>query len=222
MVDEQKCFICGKPVLGIDGQDVVLDTSHLSIESASATKILADEAFGSCHIKCLSESEWGKLWYQNLINYLERVRGYEVLRTLKDHTVMVDHSNSIFPICSHYGYLFTLRLKDFTEIHKSNDKVCIATGSNINVRVDNRENWYAIFSQERASQKPFELLSLIESLGVSDKLIEPDVISEIIISHDMLEKYDVKDTKWLSMFVSHEKSIPDEVYDFLRNHLRMG
>jgi hypothetical protein len=77
------CFICGKHVLGLTGQDVQLDPDTIRWRGAPAllvNEILADEDYGDCHVVCfrqLGRREFWKEWC---------LRGYPAAVEVDEHT----------------------------------------------------------------------------------------------------------------------------------------
>jgi hypothetical protein len=66
------CFICKRPVLEFEGQFDKLDT-YLLNESDDAYQ---QGAFGWCHARCLSTSNWGAFWAQRRIHHMTEVMGF--------------------------------------------------------------------------------------------------------------------------------------------------
>lgn len=56
------CFVCGQPVVGLQGQDYDWNTTLLRPDRGEDQRILDQKAFGPCHLLCLVHSEWGRFW----------------------------------------------------------------------------------------------------------------------------------------------------------------
>lgn len=55
----QTCFYCKKPVLGLSGNDEILDTAYLSSED---TDLFDNKIYGECHSICLIASSRAERW----------------------------------------------------------------------------------------------------------------------------------------------------------------
>jgi hypothetical protein len=69
------CFICNHQVIGLSGQDLTLDTFYLHGEPEDR-QVVADNAFGDCHLLCLVNSKWGRFWGKRVLGNLKNVRRY--------------------------------------------------------------------------------------------------------------------------------------------------
>lgn len=55
------CTFCSLPVLGLSGQDFLLDTGYF-LDDPADRAARAAHAYGDCHLRCLIESTWGSFW----------------------------------------------------------------------------------------------------------------------------------------------------------------
>jgi hypothetical protein len=84
------CCFCKMPVLGIFGQDDLLDSYNLQREEEDQ-RAVAEGAFGSCHIKCLLNSPWNDFWVKRrLANFMDP-RGYKLIYEEEDGRIFRDH-----------------------------------------------------------------------------------------------------------------------------------
>lgn len=77
------CFICGKSVLGLTGQDVHLDPDAIRWRGAPAllvNEIIADEEYGDCHVVCFRQLGRRELWREWLL------RGYPAAVQVDERT----------------------------------------------------------------------------------------------------------------------------------------
>lgn len=70
------CCFCGLPVLGIWGQDDVLDSYHFQ-STADDQRAIAEGVYGECHLRCLTASSWKEFWTARRVANLIRVREFE-------------------------------------------------------------------------------------------------------------------------------------------------
>lgn len=70
-----QCFICGLPVLGLAGQDAVLDTFVL-VDEPEDFELVRASKFGDVHLCCLAHDNSRHLWYQRRLRNLVHVRSY--------------------------------------------------------------------------------------------------------------------------------------------------
>lgn len=66
-----KCFACERPTLGLEGQDLSMDSLFLADGFRDALKA---GAFGSVHATCLISSPWGHAWAGAVDRHLQRCR----------------------------------------------------------------------------------------------------------------------------------------------------
>ena len=72
------CPFCGRIVLGLKGQDVVLDTFFLGGEDADR-RLLRDGFYGDCHVFCLEQSGCGPIWGDRILKNFRDVRKLAVV-----------------------------------------------------------------------------------------------------------------------------------------------
>ena len=86
------CFMCGDPVLELEGQDVVLATVHLRERpSQPDAEALDAGAFGAVHLRCFVGSRWGPFWAARIREgFEEGPRGLPV-RWESDDLVLIRH-----------------------------------------------------------------------------------------------------------------------------------
>ncbi len=71
------CPFCGRIVLGLKGQDVVLDTFFLGGEDADR-RLVRDGLYGDCHVFCLEQSDCGPIWADRILRNFRDVRNFAV------------------------------------------------------------------------------------------------------------------------------------------------
>lgn len=62
------CFACGKPVLGLAGMDMLLDSFYLD-EEPDSRNIIRDKQYGPVHNKCLMSSTYRDAWINRLTHH---------------------------------------------------------------------------------------------------------------------------------------------------------
>jgi hypothetical protein len=164
------CCFCRSVVLGIPGQDDVLDSYNLqsSPEDERATN---DRIYGACHLKCFLDSSWQSFWTKRRIENFVKNRGFEVVQDDAHTLLLRDHrsgSNVISPIPG------VLLLASDRQIREGLD----VSGSSITFRVKER-NWeLPSLIKNRIAESSFSdtgkmsLLRLAELFGIVDKLLD--------------------------------------------------
>ena len=84
------CCFCKIPVLGIFGQDDLLDTYNLQRDEEDQ-RAVAEGAFGSCHIKCLLSSPWNDFWVKRRLANFMGPRGYRLIHEEEDGRIFRHH-----------------------------------------------------------------------------------------------------------------------------------
>ena len=84
------CCFCKMPVLGIFGQDDLIDTYNLQREEEDQ-RAVAEGAFGSCHIKCLLSSPWNDFWVKRRPATFMDPRGYRLTHEEEDGRIFRHH-----------------------------------------------------------------------------------------------------------------------------------
>jgi len=85
------CFICGRLVLGLVGQDTVLDTMFLKSEEED-NQVVQESAFGPVHYSCLLRSKWVQFWSKRIYENLTEVRRMPVIAVTDGYVAL---SNSV-------------------------------------------------------------------------------------------------------------------------------
>ncbi len=73
-MQETLCFLCGNVVLGLVGQDAVMDTYLIDNNTPEARQVITRRAFGNCHLRCLIQSPYGGFWAQCMARHEARVK----------------------------------------------------------------------------------------------------------------------------------------------------
>src|ERR1700722_7675022 len=72
------CCFCSLPVLGVPGQDTVLDSYHFK-STPEDQRAIAEKIFGDCHLSCFVDSPWSDFCSSRCIENLTEIKGFEVL-----------------------------------------------------------------------------------------------------------------------------------------------
>lgn len=159
------CFECKLPVLGLRGQDTMLDTYYLT---SSDQDILDADAFGDCHLICLATSKWIERWIVALRRNFEGVRRFPLLSSEPAWIYKVQTTAELFVVYP-TGRVEQLEPRTIRAVEAGDSKIDIVEELMIEFDPAMREKIIALGQGERLSW-------LIDELGVRDRLLEPTMV----------------------------------------------
>lgn len=200
----QRCFICNGSVLGLVGQDELLDSVYLT---DADSELIANEIFGECHSTCLQGSPWVHRWSNLRVNALLEIRGYIELKTHEARVCLNPKAQ--------------IALVELTHSHKcvsiSTNMLDLSTLKDKNIFVEHEVNWN-LGEQVKMFIPLLEtgavsMGSIIELLGIREKY------SELVVSQGWLQQ--TPDTReyiesgYLSGSCRYPLDVPSSVRDLL-------
>jgi hypothetical protein len=218
-VVESKCFLCGNIVLGIKGQDAVLQPYYLQEEGRS---VVAADLYGPCHLSCLVTSQWGGFWAERRIKHIEGVLG---LPRVFDHGELVAFGNA------RHQEAIIVR-SDGVEFQVSFGSAATALQISGGYLVPVRDEWYLhlpahaslvkTIQEALLKEGSYALHHLMIALGLADRLLFPEALerAELQIRNPNSKKTRRLIQSWSDTFVSarafYSSFIPDAVMGVVR------
>ena len=89
------CFICGKLVLEIQGQDHVFKHYYLRSIDSEDQEALDQGAEGACHLLCMIHSQWGELWSRRTIEHWISVLGHDLVIQNEQMVILIDYDRPV-------------------------------------------------------------------------------------------------------------------------------
>jgi hypothetical protein len=169
MLDARPCFLCGNTVLGLAGQDIVLDTFLLR-PGKRDDEVLAEEAFGPCHLKCLIGSRWASFWSERVSQNYTFVRKLRAVHRSDEVSVFRNRLIAETVVVRSNGWIgsFTDAELKVAETVPEGQLVPVSMQAAWDVTAD--RDLHAAIETAMAAQKPFSLFEYVSRLGLADRL----------------------------------------------------
>jgi hypothetical protein len=175
MSSQPNCFICGNRVLGLRGQDIVLDTFYLQAHEEAAD-IIAQNAFGEAHLKCFVGSQWSGAWAQCIAENLIHVRRFETLLNRTDLQILRNPKMREVALIRADGWIRFLSERSLGAARSSPAGVSIAVKEEMSVVLPENQALLGNLEQAFHAKQYAHLSELVVALGVADYLLFPDSI----------------------------------------------
>lgn len=204
------CCICGAPVLGLEGQDALLDTYFLLGEREDG-QALADEIFGECHQTCLVSSGWGAFWANRKIHNFVNIRGYRIVFENQNFILMRDRFEELTGMIRHDGAACWFDDDQFARREKTEEGWLIPVEDEINLDISDKKELAGSWIEAVERQGFVPLRTVIEQLGAWSRLLVPESVEGGILSPS--ETSDAKDARagFFSMRAAYHIHVADEV-----------
>jgi len=175
MLDGHPCFICGSTVLGLAGQDTKLDTFLLR-PGEQDDEVLANDAYGPCHLSCLIGSRWASFWAERTVQNLTFVRKLGALHRSDDLNVFRNRAIAETVAIRSNGWMASFAddaLKTAEEVPEGL-LVSVSTPAMLDVAAD--PALHEEIAAALAANRSFPLFEYVSRLGLADRLWFPDAI----------------------------------------------
>jgi hypothetical protein len=207
------CFVCRQPVIGLQGQDYDWDTYLLDSDQEQNQHALDENAFGPCHLICLTRSEWGHFWIQR---YLERrgeglddlsFDGWQVLPG-GDWTTTIVHESGWLATVSH-------RSVRLAEPHADGMRMPIFEG-----RFERLHNYPEVFETVRAAfaqEQVFSMNAFIDALHLRPYVYTPQALDRATLHPKTATVNNGRRSGLtLAVILSYDVWLPTNVFEKLR------
>jgi hypothetical protein len=198
----ENCGICRAPVLELDGQFELLQPYYV------ASGDPAPEVLGEVHTHCLATSPHGAAWARWRLRHFTGVRGYEIAGIAEDWTILQDRRRRSLVALRGDGASIAVDRTDAPATSCAGGG-CLSLASDYHLSIDDPQ-FIAVIQHELTSQRRVPLATIVDHLGIRDKLQWPAVLDagEYVFSRPLRRD-------WTSTSVSarmhHELFLPQVV-----------
>ncbi|HEY0191086.1 MAG TPA: hypothetical protein VGC42_08185 [Kofleriaceae bacterium] len=199
-----RCEICDLPVLELRGQFELMQPYFAGLDEEPL------ELIGEVHTKCLVSSEHRERWVRTSVQHFSGVRGYAIVRTERDWTIM-RHA----------------RLREVLAFHVSGESIdlparqikaspvdggaTIPRESDYHMTIDDREI-VAELQRELTAAGKVPLAELVDALGIREKLYWPDILQSGVYAFPRQLRGDWSSTS-IAGRMQYRQFIPDVVLE---------
>jgi hypothetical protein len=170
------CPFCGDPVLGLAGQDLLLDT-YLLQDEAEDRAVLAAGAFGDVHARCLLESPWGRFWSLRTRQNLTEVRGLAAAAEGPEAGALLNDGTGEVTVVGHDGMVWSLLPRAFQERSPATGGCLVPVHNDFNLRIQDLGPAAGDVLQLATTGGSYPLATLVTRLGAEAHLLDPDAIA---------------------------------------------
>ena len=168
MGELEKCRICRRPVLELEGQFEILQPYYLPPGDPAL------EISGWLHTTCLANSEHGKAWARQRVNHFTGVRGYEVVHDTDDWTVLIDRRRrALLAFHRDGGSIVAENIEARVTPCDGGGTVEIERDSHLTL---DDPAFVASLQQEITKQKRVPLAKVVDHLEIGDRLQWPGIL----------------------------------------------
>jgi hypothetical protein len=169
------CFICKQRVLGLRGQDLNLDTFYLQGQHADL-QVIAENAFGECHMLCLLGSKWGSFWAERIAENMRHVRRFESLIESEQFQMLRNARMTETIIIRTDGWIKFVSDRRLHEARKTTEGLLLPVREEMSVELSDDMALIADLERTLASNRPFSLWEFVSKLGLANRLLYPEAI----------------------------------------------
>jgi hypothetical protein len=205
----ESCFICKRRVLEFEGQFEKLDT-YLLNESDDAYQ---QGAFGWCHARCLSTSNWGGFWAQRRIQHMTKVMGFAKISEAGTLTAVCNPRTEQVAVLRTDGITFTVMPSALDRKKDCSGGVLLPVSEEMNLEFDDPKLACEI-RDSLVKSKSFPLSKLVEALNLTDWLLYPEAILDGMMHFDKTLKREWMGN-WVSAVAAYSQFLPQAVVDLV-------
>lgn len=203
------CFICKRPVLEFEGQFDKLDT-YLLNESDDAYQ---QGAFGWCHARCLSTSNWGAFWAERRIQHMTEVMSFVKSSKIGALTAIRNTRTGEVSVLRTDGITFSVMPSAFDRKKDCLGGILLPVSEEMNLEFDDPKLACEI-RDSLVKSRCFPLSKLVEALNLTDSLLYPEAVLDGMMQFDKTLKQYWMDN-WVSARVAYNQFIPQAVVDII-------
>lgn len=203
------CEGCHRPVLGIRGEAVMLDSLYSStmLEGSSAL-----EMCGAWHASCLRNEPLRGQWQQAILANFTGVRGYEVVAELESGVVLHSWRGDSLVVSSD-AVLMDLTFDRGGSRRVPGGVVCRVPPRECNLQFDD-EAVAAKLQEQLRTQKKVPLMEIFELLGTADCVLHPEALTDsYLVWHKALAR--LWEKHWVTGNLDYGVFVPEELEPYL-------
>ncbi len=171
------CFICGNRVLGLQGQDVFLDTFYLHDEIMDQ-HVTDQQAFGDCHAICLADSARGDFWGKRIRENMMLVRHFSLLAETSSITLVRNQAMKESVIIDRSGLVIYVSDRSLKKSRSVVEGWLLPIQHEFNVDLSDQPQLARIISISLATTGQFPLHELIKRLDLDRYLLHPIAVKD--------------------------------------------
>ncbi len=169
------CCICGRVVLGLQGQDAFLEPYLLRRDNSDETVLIAD-IIGPCHLKCLLGSGAGTFWASRMKEHYVLPHHARTVRTDEESLACYTKFTKAVTIVRVDGWCATLAAKSLDSARPGAGGCVIVPGKS-----ESRIPADVVSSGDQPLPATLDFGVLIDRLGIRGDLLWPEVAAEALV-----------------------------------------
>jgi hypothetical protein len=169
------CRVCGRVVLGLQGQDAFLEPYLLRQDSSDETAVIAD-IIGPCHLKCLLGSGAGAFWASRMKERYVLPHHARTVRADEESLACYTKFTKAVTIVRADGWCATLAAKSLGSARPRAGGCVIVPGKS-----ESRIPADIVSSGDQLLPASFDFGILIDRLGIRGDLLWPEVAAEALV-----------------------------------------
>ncbi len=169
------CCMCGRVVLGLQGQDAFLEPYLLRRDDSAETAVIAD-IIGPCHLRCLLGSRAGTFWAGRMKEHYVSPHHARTVRTDEESLACYTKFTKAVTIVRADGWCVTLAANSLDSARPGAEGSVIVPGES-----ESRIAADAASSGDQPFPATLDFGVLIDRLGIRGDLLWPDVAAEALV-----------------------------------------
>jgi hypothetical protein len=210
------CFICGNPVLSIPGQDILCENYVLSPDLPLGQEADEQNMSGLCHLKCLINSQWGKLWAGSFVDHFSGIRKFSLLARMDDLVILYDRRFHNVLVVRDDGWITFTHPKDLSERVVTADGWLLPTKFWFIVEASKPEPEPLIVEKLKTQTLVFD--EFVKIFGVYDRLLYPELIQQQALQIIEINR----DQTWIKLRTECYEFVPKEIAEAIRVTLKLS
>lgn len=169
MTGLETCFLCNQRVLGLVGQELILEAYYLRPDDDAW---FAD-AYGPCHISCLISSRWGSKWSLYMQRHIQRVDNFTIIHSADD---LIAYRTDRLPetrVVQHNGLVFNVQDNDIKHATQVNGGSLIRVAAELSLDFTKSPHVAEPVQRVLAANQVLALQDLLQHLGVWERMLYP-------------------------------------------------
>lgn len=171
-----QCFACGNPVLGLRGQDTILNPVYLSSQNVEDRQALEAKVYDECHLSCLMRSSWGSFWTRRTFTNMHDIRGFPVIARHDDKIYLRGEVIHDTIILGENGWYVEVADADLRKIQPTTGGWLVPIQYEITLLLSDypslAQTVYAALSQKQG----YPILAVLRSLRIDRYLLYPQAL----------------------------------------------
>lgn len=173
---DRLCFVCKQDVLGLSGQDATMDTVWLGGGSVDSLRVTFRNAFGPCHLRCLADSTWGRIWARAYAAHEEQQNGSPLFYSDGIHVLFRRERLKETRLVSQYGWMATITDAALHQAVPTENGYLAPVRHVLRRDLSDRPQLLQSVQAALLRQGTYPLLALVQAFGVEARLLYPSAV----------------------------------------------